>query len=88
MQIFYRPQYVLVQHYIKVRSLLVTTFDSGTHFPGIIEVKLIVKCDTENQSKYRGLMALVNFISNSSIKLDILVFFLQQILTPFLKHIL
>lgn len=77
-----------VQYYIKVRSLLVTTFDPGTQLSGIIEVKLILKSGTVNQSKYCGLKALVHLISNSSIKLDMIVYVLQQILTQFFKHIL
>lgn len=59
-----------VQYYI--RSLLATTFDPGTHLTGIIEVKLTLEFGTVNQSKYCGLMALLNLISKSSIKVDIL----------------
>lgn len=77
-----------VQYYIKVRSLLVTTFDPGTHLTGIVEVKLILKFGNVNQSKYCGLMALLNLISCSSIKLDILAHVFQQILTKFFKHVL
>lgn len=51
-------------------------------------MKLILKSGTVNQNKYCGLMALVNLISNSSIKLDIPAYVFQQILTQFLKHVL
>lgn len=66
------------QSYIRVRSLLVTSFDPDSHLQAIKEVKVILKFDTVNQSKYYGLVASLNLISQSSIKFIHTIMFITE----------